>query len=118
MVGDMAGFAAANYLRGIPFFQVPTTLIAQIDSSVGGKTGVNLPHGKNLVGAFHQPLRSSLTLKRLTTLPARELVAGWCETYQTGRSRQPNALQTNYGLSCRFLNQIPSVCFDGTGKTH
>jgi 3-dehydroquinate synthase len=84
VVGDVAGFAAATYLRGIPFLQVPTTLISQIDSSVGGKTGVNLPHGKNLVGAFHQPCGVLIDIETLTTLPPRELVSGWCECIKQG----------------------------------
>jgi 3-dehydroquinate synthase len=84
VVGDVAGFAAATYLRGIPFLQVPTTLIAQIDSSVGGKTGVNLPHGKNLVGSFHQPHGVLIDTETLTTLAQRELVSGWCETIKQG----------------------------------
>ncbi len=84
VVGDVAGFVAATYLRGIPFLQVPTTLIAQIDSSVGGKTGVNLPHGKNLVGSFHQPCGVLIDTETLTTLPRRELVSGWCETIKQG----------------------------------
>ncbi|MEP6920270.1 MAG: 3-dehydroquinate synthase [bacterium] len=84
VVGDLAGFAAASYLRGIPLVQVPTTLIAQIDSSVGGKTGVNLPGGKNLVGAFHQPGAVIIDTETLKTLPKRELVAGWCESIKNG----------------------------------
>jgi 3-dehydroquinate synthase len=84
VVGDVAGFAAATYLRGVPFLQVPTTLIAQIDSSVGGKTGVNLPHGKNLVGSFHQPAGVLIDTQTLTTLPARELLSGWCESIKQG----------------------------------
>lgn len=84
VVGDVAGFAAAVYLRGIPFIQIPTTLLAQIDSSVGGKTGVNLPAGKNLVGSFHQPAAVVIDIQTLTTLPARELVAGWCECVKQG----------------------------------
>jgi 3-dehydroquinate synthase len=84
VIGDLAGFAAATYLRGIPFLQVPTTLIAQIDSSVGGKTGVNLPQGKNLVGAFHQPCGVLIDTETLTTLPPRELTSGWCETIKQG----------------------------------
>src|SRR6266436_3308244 len=82
--GDLAGFAAATYLRGIPFVQVPTTLLAQIDASVGGKTGVNLPAGKNLVGAFHQPRLVIIDTQTLATLPARELTSGWCEAVKQG----------------------------------
>jgi 3-dehydroquinate synthase len=79
VVGDLAGFSAAVYLRGVPVVQVPTTLLAQIDSSVGGKTGVNLPTGKNLVGAFHQPAAVFIDTETLMSLPARELVSGFCE---------------------------------------
>ena len=79
VVGDLAGFAAAIYLRGIPIVQVPTTLLAQIDASVGGKTGINLPEGKNLAGAFHQPAAVVIDTETLTTLPSRELVSGFCE---------------------------------------
>jgi 3-dehydroquinate synthase len=84
VVGDVAGFAAAIYLRGIPFVQIPTTLLAQIDSSVGGKTGVNMDSGKNLVGSFHQPAAVISDIETLRTLPARELVAGWCECVKQG----------------------------------
>lgn len=84
VVGDVAGFAAAIYLRGVPFVQIPTTLLAQIDSSVGGKTGVNLPAGKNLIGCFHQPSAVIVDVETITTLPPRELVAGYCETIKQG----------------------------------
>jgi len=84
VVGDLAGFAAATYLRGIAFVQVPTTLLAQIDASVGGKTGVNLPAGKNLVGAFHQPRLVIIDTQTLGTLPSRELTSGWCEAVKQG----------------------------------
>ena len=79
VVGDLAGFAAAIYLRGIAVVQVPTTLLAQIDSSVGGKTAINLATGKNLVGAFHQPAAVFIDTETLMSLPARELVSGFCE---------------------------------------
>ena len=79
VVGDLAGFAAAIYLRGIPFVQMPTTLLAQIDASVGGKTAINLSTGKNLVGAFHQPACVVIDTETLVSLPARELVSGFCE---------------------------------------
>ncbi|MDX6289790.1 MAG: 3-dehydroquinate synthase [Blastocatellia bacterium] len=84
VVGDLAGFAAATYLRGIAFVQVPTTLLAQIDASVGGKTGVNLTTGKNLVGAFHQPRLVIIDTLTLATLPGRELTSGWCEAVKQG----------------------------------
>jgi 3-dehydroquinate synthase len=84
VIGDMAGYAAATYLRGIPFIQVPTTVVAQVDSSVGGKTGVNHPSGKNLIGAFHQPALVHVDLKVLATLPRRELLAGIAEVVKYG----------------------------------
>ncbi len=84
VVGDMAGFAAACYQRGVGYVQVPTTLLAQVDSSVGGKTGVNLPAGKNLVGAFHQPLAVIADTDTLATLPPRELRAGLAEVIKYG----------------------------------
>jgi 3-dehydroquinate synthase len=84
VVGDMAGFAAATYQRGVAFVQVPTTLLAQVDSSVGGKTGVNHPGGKNLIGAFHQPIAVVADTGALATLPARELRAGLAEVIKYG----------------------------------
>src|SRR5713101_7750548 len=84
VVGDLAGLAAAVYLRGLPLIQLPTSLLAQIDSSVGGKTAVNLPAGKNLVGAFHQPSLVLIDTETLRTVPARELTAGWCEAVKQG----------------------------------
>ena len=84
VTGDLAGFAAAVALRGLDFVQIPTTLLAQVDSSVGGKTGVNTRHGKNLVGAFHQPRRVLIDTAVLNTLPRRELLAGYAEVVKYG----------------------------------
>lgn len=84
VVGDLAGFAAAVYMRGLDFIQVPTSLLAQIDASVGGKVGVNTSAGKNLIGAFHHPRAVVIDTKTLQTLPAREMTAGWCESVKQG----------------------------------
>jgi 3-dehydroquinate synthase len=84
VVGDLVGFCAAITLRGLDFIQIPTTLLAQVDSSVGGKTGINMPQGKNLVGAFHQPRLVLADIGALNTLPARELRAGYSEIAKYG----------------------------------
>ncbi len=84
IVGDVGGFLAAVFMRGIPYIQVPTTFLAQVDSSVGGKTGVNLPEGKNLVGSFHHPLAVFADIEVLGTLPERELRAGLMESVKAG----------------------------------
>ena len=84
VVGDMTGFAAACYMRGVPFVQVPTTLLAQVDSSVGGKTAINHPIGKNMIGAFYQPQRVVCDLDTLQTLPQREMSAGLAEVIKYG----------------------------------
>lgn len=87
VVGDMTGFAAATYLRGVPFIQIPTTLLAQVDSSVGGKTGINHPLGKNMIGAFYQPQVVIADIATLGTLPDRELRAGIAEVIKYGLIR-------------------------------
>ncbi|HEY8564341.1 MAG TPA: 3-dehydroquinate synthase [Beijerinckiaceae bacterium] len=90
VVGDLAGFAAAVVRRGVRFVQVPTTLLAQVDSSVGGKTGINSPHGKNLVGAFHQPSLVIADTALLDTLPPREMRAGYAEVVKYGLIDRPD----------------------------
>ncbi len=87
VIGDMTGYAAATYLRGVPFIQIPTTLLSQVDSSVGGKTGINHPLGKNMIGAFYQPQLVLADIDTLTTLPARELSAGVAEVIKYGLIR-------------------------------
>jgi len=104
VVGDLAGFGAAVYLRGIPIIQVPTTLLAQIDSSVGGKTAVNLPFGKNLVGAFHPPAGVLVDPQLLDTLPLRELRTGFAEALKHGAI-------ANRGYFDSVVSAIPRVLY-------
>lgn len=93
VIGDSAGFLAATYARGIPFVQVPTSLLAMVDSSVGGKVGVNLPEAKNLVGAFHQPLGVCIDLSTLESLPEREYLSGLAEVVKYGVIQDPEFFQ-------------------------
>jgi 3-dehydroquinate synthase len=120
VIGDLAGFAASIYMRGIRVVQVPTTLLAQVDSSVGGKTGINHPSGKNLIGTFHQPSAVVADTEVLQTLPSRELAAGLAEILKHGlladagyfdevvgnlaalREREPGALAHAIGRSCEI----------------
>ena len=124
VVGDIAGFASAIYRRGTPFVQIPTTLLAQVDSSVGGKTGVNHPLGKNMIGAFHQPCAVVVDTDCLSTLPARELASGVAEVVKYGAirardffdwlevsvdallARDPPALTHAIAESCRIKAEI------------
>jgi 3-dehydroquinate synthase len=128
VVGDLTGFAAATYLRGVPFVQVPTTLLAQVDSSVGGKTAINHPLGKNMVGAFYQPAAVIADMDTLRTLPERELAAGLAEVIKYGlirdiefldwldvnmnklNARDPEALAYAVERSCR--NKADVVAHD------
>lgn len=93
VVGDLAGFVAASFFRGIPFVQIPTTIVAQVDSSVGGKTGINLAAGKNLVGAFHQPRLVLIDPETLRTLPSREFREGFAEVIKHAAIRDPGMLE-------------------------
>ncbi len=89
VIGDMTGFAAATLLRGLDYVQIPTTLLSQVDSSVGGKTAIDSKHGKNLIGAFHQPVLVLADIDTLSTLPRRELLAGYAEVVKYGLIRDP-----------------------------
>lgn len=114
VIGDLAGFAAASYLRGIPFIQVPTTLLAMVDSSVGGKTGLNLDAGKNLVGAFHQPRAVYIDTGLLATLPPREFAAGMAEIIKAGLLGDPELLarleKTPLTLASADLPEVVRRC--------
>ncbi len=90
IVGDTGGFVAASYLRGVPFVQCPTTLLAMVDASVGGKVGVNMPQGKNLIGAFHQPVLVVIDTDTLKTLPKRDFICGLAECIKHGVIRDPD----------------------------
>jgi 3-dehydroquinate synthase len=107
VIGDLTGYAAATYLRGVPFIQIPTTLLSQVDSSVGGKTGINHPLGKNMIGAFYQPQLVLADIDTLQTLPAREFSAGVAEVIKYGLIRDAeffNWLETNM-VSLMQLNE-------------
>ncbi len=117
VVGDVAGFAAATYLRGIPLVQIPTTLLAQVDSSVGGKTGVDLPTGKNLVGAFYQPHLVFIDVSTLKTLPRREILCGSAEVIKYGIIQSPSLfslleknIQSFLNLDFSLLQKVIQEC--------
>jgi 3-dehydroquinate synthase len=127
VVGDMAGFAAASFLRGLPLVHIPTTLLAQVDSAIGGKVGVNHPLGKNLIGAFHQPHLVAIDTSVLSTLPRREFRAGLYEVIKYGMTssralfdrvagqrtaifaREPDALASVIAESCRIKAAVVSA---------
>jgi len=105
VIGDLAGFAAATWARGVPFVQIATTMVAQVDSAIGGKTGVNLPAGKNMVGAFHQPLVVVNDISTLTTLPERELRAGMGEVVKCGFIADPVILELVRGKTADEIHR-------------
>jgi 3-dehydroquinate synthase len=109
VVGDVAGFVAASYLRGISIVQIPTTLVAQVDSSIGGKTGVNLPEGKNLVGAFYPPMLVLVDPRALATLPAREFRGGLAEVIKYGVIADPQLFAFLESSMDRILRRDPSA---------
>ena len=113
VVGDVAGFAAATYLRGLALVQVPTTLLAMVDSAIGGKVAVNLPMGKNLVGAFHQPRLIFADVNTLRSLPRREISAGWAEAIKCAMIFDPELLQIlrqeSYGLLALTSDKLVEV---------
>lgn len=110
VVGDLAGFAAAAYMRGTPFVQIPTTLLAQVDSSVGGKTGINLAYGKNLVGAFWQPQMVLIDPLLLATLETRHLLSGLAEVIKYGAIAAPDLIEQLEVFSLRDMeNQMEAI---------
>lgn len=114
-IGDVAGFAAATYMRGVPFVQVPTTLLSMVDSSVGGKTGINLREGKNLVGSFHQPALVLADVSFLKTLPAREKQSGVYEILKCGLLRDASLLgllERTRGLRRASLREVEAAIAD------
>ncbi len=94
VIGDLVGFTAATYMRGVPYIQIPTTLLAQVDSSVGGKTGIDLPEGKNLVGSFHPPTEVQIDTSLLHSLPIREFRSGLAEVLKTAIIRSPKLAES------------------------
>ena len=109
VVGDLAGFVAATYMRGIAFVQAPTTLLAMVDSSVGGKTGVNLEQGKNLVGAFHQPVDVAADLNTLPTLSEREYAAGLAEVVKYGVIRDADLFEQLERSTDKLIRRDPAL---------
>ena len=109
VIGDLAGFAAASVLRGVDYVQVPTTLLAQVDSSVGGKTGINSPHGKNLVGAFHQPRLVLADTGVLDTLTKRDLLAGYAEVAKYGLIDRPEFFHWLEANGPDVLDGVPAA---------
>lgn len=104
VVGDLGGFVAATYMRGIPFVQVPTSILAMVDSSIGGKTGIDTPAGKNMIGAFHKPLAVIIDVEVLKTLPLRELSNGMAEAIKAGAIRSKELFELCEQSASRVFN--------------
>ncbi|NPD67482.1 3-dehydroquinate synthase [Lichenicola cladoniae] len=116
VIGDLAGFAAASVMRGLPFVQIPTTLLAQVDSSVGGKTGINTSAGKNLLGAFHQPIAVVADTDMLATLPIRELRAGYAEILKAGLIADPDLFEWCEANGAAVLAGDPAIQADAVRR--
>lgn len=114
VIGDLVGFVAATYMRGVDFIQIPTTLLAQIDSSVGGKTGVDLPEGKNLVGAFNPPSQVQIDISLLESLPLRQFQSGLAEVLKTGLIQSPSLTESlmkeSLNIRDRRLSTVIEEC--------
>jgi 3-dehydroquinate synthase len=117
VIGDMVGYAAASYQRGVAFIQVPTTLLSQVDSSVGGKTGVNHPLGKNMIGAFWQPKAVLVDIDTLKSLPRRELSAGLAEVVKYGFIRDEAFLSWLEANMAALLNVVPEVVAEAIARS-
>ncbi|MDN5836046.1 MAG: 3-dehydroquinate synthase [Nitrosospira sp.] len=117
VIGDLAGFAAATYLRGVPFIQFPTTLLAQVDSSIGGKTGINHPLGKNMIGAFYQPRAVMADSATLDTLPERELRAGIAEIIKYGLIRDSDFLEWIERNMARLLARDSEILIEAIRRS-
>jgi 3-dehydroquinate synthase len=117
MVGDLAGFVAATFLRGIPLVHIPTTLMAMVDSSIGGKVAVNLPQAKNLIGAFYQPRLVLSDVHTLNTLPRRELLSGWAEVVKHALIMNPELLELLEAHCDRLLNLEPELTVEAIKRS-
>lgn len=117
VVGDLAGYVAASYLRGLSYIQVPTSLIAMVDASIGGKVAVNLPQGKNLVGAFYQPKFVLADVQTLTTLPTRELTSGWAEVIKHGLVLDPGLIEFLKTRVGDLVRLVPEAAVEAVSRS-
>jgi len=117
VIGDMVGFAAATYMRGVDYIQVPTTLLSQVDSSVGGKTGVNHKAGKNYIGVFKQPIQTIIDINFLKTLPSREFIAGYGELIKHGLIKDPYLFQLLNRTTINAFREDNELIIDAIGRS-